>query len=301
MLTIIMTSLGTVILLVIIFACASILWIRRSFRITPANRNRFEFPHPEPMTKQHAKYVLRAVQANAIPEWEQRYESLLQHMVSRGDLLEAWGFRTSLVVQGRTNKSQWSNLFIYKLPPDMNAAEFTELEQTYLNDVDPCMTEQLHSHSRTLSAHLIPSCVIGEETNLPPECAFYVEYISVQPAALQNYTHSMDEITAPAMSMLSKQGDIHSFTVIEMDMAMADNTDWTNTAPLNRWNQIHITAGSPLSFIPFSSRFNRAITTVHPQVGGLEGAIKQWEQWCSYERVDVMKLLWHCRDSKQTE
>lgn len=295
MLTIIMTSLGSVMLLFIIFACASICWIRRSFRITPANRNRFDFPHPEPMTKQHAKYVLRTVQVNAIPDWERRYEAILQHMISRGDLLEAWGFHTSLVVQGRTNKSQWSELFIYKLPPDMSAAEYTALEQAYVNDVDPYMTEQLRSHSRTLSAHLIPSCVIGEETNLPPECAFYVEYIFVQPDALQNYTQSMDAITAPAMSMLSKQGDIHSFTVFEMDVA---DTDGTTTIPLNRWNQIHITADSPRSFVPFSSRFNRAIKTVQPQVGGLEGAIKQW---CSYERVDVMKLLWHCRDSKQTE
>lgn len=297
MLTIIMTTLGTVMLLVIIFACASIHWIRRSFRITPANRNRFEFPPPEPMTKHQAKYVLRTVQTNAIPDWERRYEALLQHMISHGDLLEAWGFRTSLVVQGRTNKTQWSNLIIYKLPPDMSAADFTALERTYVKDVDPCMTEQLRSHSRIVSAHLIPSCVIGAESNLPPECAFYVEYISVQPDAIQNYTHSMNEITAPAMSMLSKQGDIHSFTVFEMDI----DTDVTTTATHKRWNQIHITAGSPLSFIPFSSRFNRAITTVHPQVGGLEGAIKQWEKWCLYERVDVMKLLWHCRDSKQTE
>ncbi|SYX84278.1 hypothetical protein [Paenibacillus alvei] len=298
MLTIIMTSLGTIMLLVIIFACASIRWIRRSFRITTASRNRFNFPHPEPMTNHQAKYVLRTVQTNANPEWERRYEALLQHMISHGDLVEAWGFRTSLVVQGRTNKSQWSDLFIYKLPPDMSAAEFTALEQTYVNDGEPCMTEQLRSHSRIVSAHLIPSCVIGDESNLPPECAFYVEYISVQPDAIQNYTHSMDEITAPAMSMLSKQGAIHSFTVFEMDVA---DTNGTTTTAHKRWNQIHITAGSPLSFIPFSSRFNRAIKTVQPQVGGLEGAIKQWEQWCSYEWVDVMKLLWHYRISKQTE
>lgn len=219
-------------------------------------------------------------------------------MISHGDLVEAWGFRTSLVVQGRTNKSQWNDLFIYKLPPDMSAAEFTVLEQTYVNDGDPCMTEQLRSHSRIVSAHLIPSCVIGDESNLPPECAFYVEYISVQPDAIQNYTHSMDEITAPAMSMLSKQGAIHSFTVFEMDVA---DTNGTTTTAHKRWNQIHITAGSPLSFIPFSSRFNRAIKTVQPQVGGLEGAIKQWEQRYSYERVDVMKLLWHYRVSKHTE
>lgn len=69
MLAIIMTSLGTVLLLVIIFACASIRWIRRSFRITTASHNRFELPHPEPMTNHQAKYVLRTVQTNAIPEW----------------------------------------------------------------------------------------------------------------------------------------------------------------------------------------------------------------------------------------
>lgn len=293
MFTIILTVWTYGIIIILLLTFAALLWIRKIFRLPPQLRHSRDAPSLFTM-KQPSQYVIRTIQSEVIGKWD-HYETLLEHMIENGELIETWGFRTSLVAQGRTNKSRWNHLMIYKLPSGINATEFAAKEQIRMNKTDPAMYEEFKCHSRTVPAHLIPSCVIGgNNTHRLLDCAFYVEYISVQPDALADYAHSMDTITAPAMSLLSKQGAIHSFTVFEMDFVNKNARTDQNSG---NWNQIHITAGTPLSFLPFSSRFNRAIIVTHPQVGGLEGAIKRWEQWCSYARVDVMKLVWHYRNA----